>query len=1269
MRFFPALAGTIMLLCGFAAQAQPAGGRLWSAAVGGTVGIPPAIGADGRIYVGSSGGLTVLEPNGTVVTRIPSVGALTVPPMIGADGTIYCLSSPTHALAAVTPAGVQLWKLALTGTVDAGPALGSDSIYLGVGNDFRSISLSGTNRWSFPVGIATRGAPVIGTDGTIYFTSYNRTLYALTPLGSLRWSTNLPGLADGLAVGGDGRIYAACNSERGGVSQLVSVKPDGSVAWSYNPVTSSLIGIPSLAPDGTIYVPASDRYLHAVNANGTRKWRYLASGQLDSPIVTGDGSIYLGATDGLMAIGPNGNLLWKTNLQADVRVTPALGVGGAVLVGTRNANFLIAVAGLNGPAPSPWPLSRHDYRNTANAGLGLPTLVNVIQPTNNTTVPQGTNVMVRVGTLGGSLAVTNLELFAGALKLATLTVQNNEYSWTNPPPGLNELRAVVTDAAGVMTTSAPVALIVQTRIEVALTAPTNGARVLPPDALLMSASAEGLDAAIVRVEFYLDGGKVGEALSAPYTYSLSAPPSGNHSVRARAVDALGGFRDSAETQINVFAEGDLVAFPDAYTILEDNIFQLDAPGVLANDVSISTLPVTVELVSSTALSGSFLLRSDGSIYFTPPPNFNGPVNFTYRLHRGTAPDEKTSTASGQINVTPVNDPPTLFTQNVLFTAQDHDTDVEIQAYDADGSSDPLSVRIITPPRHGGIFLWGGLRMHYTPTPRYIGPDQLEFVVTDSSGADSPAGWLNITVFPVLHQPTARPERYQTAADIPLVVPAAQGVLANDTDRDGDPLTAVRQDGPQHGTLTLAADGSFRYVPAADFNGRDGFSYRADDGWYYDSFEFASYAVVDLLVGNERWLRHSPGISGPTAGANQGPRVAALIARGSDVFAGGSFTNIGGVAARGIARWDGTNWYALGDAVGGDIRALAFGPDGSLYIGGQLLAPDGTVSTNHVARWDGAAWHELEGSVARQVNALAVDPQGHLFMGGDTVFPASGKATGLAMWDGTQWSLVGNKVLNSVVFALSQSGSDLYVGGSFDRVGTQDIESIARWDGTNWYGLGPGIPSVRHGFYVSALAVRGPEVIAAGNFETAGTNPARNLARWDGSSWSSLATTMQLQNQFSEVFALAWSGEALYVGGAFDTIDGVISPGVMRQEGGRWHALGSGLGGIDSRVYALLPMPRQLLVGGAFTEAGGEPSPGIARWFTEMQAAWTVHLENGRVQLSLPLPDGLHVQVEGSLDLNLWAPLGTVTSADGRAVYSEPAEAGTSAAYYRARLVP
>ena len=55
------------------------------------------------------------------------------------------------------------------------------------------------------------------------------------------------------------------------------------------------------------------------------------------------------------------------------------------------------------------------------------------------------------------------------------------------------------------------------------------------------------------------------------------------------------------------------------------------------------------------------------------------------------------------------------------------------------------------------------------------------------------------------------------------------VLGNDTDAGGDRLTAELVRAPAHGTVELAADGSFTYTPAAGFSGADGFAYRAGDG--------------------------------------------------------------------------------------------------------------------------------------------------------------------------------------------------------------------------------------------------------------------------------------------------------------------------------------------------------------------------------------------------------------------------------------------------------
>src|SRR5690606_13599028 len=77
--------------------------------------------------------------------------------------------------------------------------------------------------------------------------------------------------------------------------------------------------------------------------------------------------------------------------------------------------------------------------------------------------------------------------------------------------------------------------------------------------------------------------------------------------------------------------------------------------------------------------------------------------------------------------------------------------------------------------------------------------------------------------------TAADDPYAVDEDGTLVVPAASGVLANDVDLEGDGLSAALVEGPQHGSLTLNADGSFTYTPEADFNGVDSFTYRANDG--------------------------------------------------------------------------------------------------------------------------------------------------------------------------------------------------------------------------------------------------------------------------------------------------------------------------------------------------------------------------------------------------------------------------------------------------------
>jgi uncharacterized repeat protein (TIGR01451 family) len=77
-------------------------------------------------------------------------------------------------------------------------------------------------------------------------------------------------------------------------------------------------------------------------------------------------------------------------------------------------------------------------------------------------------------------------------------------------------------------------------------------------------------------------------------------------------------------------------------------------------------------------------------------------------------------------------------------------------------------------------------------------------------------------------PVAEPDSYAVAEDETLTV-AAPGVLRNDADADGDPLTAALVSGPRNGTLSLRPNGSFVYTPGRNFFGQNSFTYRASDG--------------------------------------------------------------------------------------------------------------------------------------------------------------------------------------------------------------------------------------------------------------------------------------------------------------------------------------------------------------------------------------------------------------------------------------------------------
>lgn len=132
----------------------------------------------------------------------------------------------------------------------------------------------------------------------------------------------------------------------------------------------------------------------------------------------------------------------------------------------------------------------------------------------------------------------------------------------------------------------------------------------------------------------------------------------------------------------------------------------------------------------------------------------------------------------------------------------------------------------TGPAHGTLNLSTNGGFTYAPFAGYSGPDTFTYFAHDGFSTSAVAT-VTITVAPN-RAPTATDDSYTFMANTVLLV-AGPGVLANDTDEDGNSLTAVLATGPTKGSLSLKSNGGFTYIPAADYIGADSFTYRASDG--------------------------------------------------------------------------------------------------------------------------------------------------------------------------------------------------------------------------------------------------------------------------------------------------------------------------------------------------------------------------------------------------------------------------------------------------------
>src|SRR5206468_405082 len=110
---------------------------------------------------------------------------------------------------------------------------------------------------------------------------------------------------------------------------------------------------------------------------------------------------------------------------------------------------------------------------------------------------------------------------------------------------------------------------------------------------------------------------------------------------------------------------------------------------------------------------------------------------------------------------------------------------------------------------------------------YNGTDSFTYKANDGQ-ADSGIATVTITIGGANDAPVAVNDSFTTAENTTLNV-AAPGEIGRDTCREGDSLNAILLSQPTRGSLTLNGNCSFSYVPAANYNGTDSFTYKANDG--------------------------------------------------------------------------------------------------------------------------------------------------------------------------------------------------------------------------------------------------------------------------------------------------------------------------------------------------------------------------------------------------------------------------------------------------------
>jgi hypothetical protein len=328
-----------------------------------------------------------------------------------------------------------------------------------------------------------------------------------------------------------------------------------------------------------------------------------------------------------------------------------------------------------------------------------------------------------------------------------------------------------------------------------------------------------------------------------------------------------------------------------------------------------------------------------------------------------------------------------------------------------------------------------------------------------------------------------------------------------------------------------------------------------------------------------------------------PFIREIVQAQGDLFVAGSFEAVDEVVTGNVARWKKGRWTALGGAYigatwgGPGVSAMAVDATTGCVIfpGNASIAANAIDVESMVVAFNGETFTSFGQGRKSNVYSMASFKDRLIAVSFFSHLP--GRPT-IAQWDGNSWTTVGDAP-NDWNAALTVYNNMLIVGGHFSQAGGVPVNNIAAWNGSTWSPLGNGIPGKSASDVYDFESYKG-DLIACGKFLVEDGAPGNSITRWNGTTWEPLGDGLTKGLSYTLAGSIAAYGGELFVLGSFTDAGGVAVNNAARWNGTGWSSLPTTIGGKSAEYLGDLIVWKDKLVATGNYKAP-EWTPFLAEW--------------------------------------------------------------------------